>query len=396
MNRQLPLIDLLAVRGWTPEAMATQKDPDRLFARKTEQLKRSVAKPFEEMEKDYTQLLRDEYHYRPWSKDSLMSAEAVSLLSCNVPYEITKNVNDTPQLLLPYQLERSYANRFYEMAVIVDVIHCLKGLNLKNQLYVFDLGMKQEVRATLMSIAYYCRQIKSFPSQIYEMMRRQLTALYFEIVHTYVHAHPVWRTYLSDHYAEQLPLEWWEFTASYWPVMPTEQDEEAWERFEQLEPTPTVMPEGGGASADSVLSADETEHALIKNKYTHFVETVTPFQFFDMPKLRCLTKHQCGLLIWEITKHADRTGAYAVAMLVFLGYDTWMKEQYTKLGNMRQVEIIKHWCDALLLKNSRAVFANYRLVKNSDCKEDTEKYKSREYVLRVEEDYNRIKESQGV
>lgn len=141
-------------------------------------------------------------------------------------------------------------------------------------------------------------------------------------------------------------------------------------------------------------SGEEMMENEIIRKYNHFIDVTKPFHFTDCPKVNALTRSQRGQLINKIVGHADNLGAYAVAMLRFLEYDIWMKEQFAKNNvhsrGITQQEIYKHWNDALSLSNERGVKGNY-LVLNPNSKEDKNMYSAWRYTKVVEEDYEKIK-----
>ena len=177
------------------------------------------------------------------------------------------------------------------------------------------------------------------------------------------------------------------------------------------EETPTYTTVSGGhysAEADSSrgtpqvcpacpTGAEAHQNELIR-KYDLFVATVKGenggmnYGFFELEKVAALSKVQRGRLISKIVERADKTGAYAIAMLCFLGYHEQMQAKFLSVTekNITQKDIAKHWMKALGLRGERNFLANFRICTKPECGEDRLDYKAGDFELVVKEDYEAI------
>ena len=162
---------------------------------------------------------------------------------------------------------------------------------------------------------------------------------------------------------------------------------------EEETPTPTTCPEGSTCPT----GAEAHQNELIR-KYDLFVATVKGenggmnYGFFELEKVVVLTDVQRGRLISKIVERADKTGAYAIAMLCFLGYHEQMQAKFLSVTekNITQKDIAKHWMKALGLRGERNFLANFRICTKPECGEDRLDYKAGDFELVVKEDYEAI------
>lgn len=153
--------------------------------------------------------------------------------------------------------------------------------------------------------------------------------------------------------------------------------------------------EGRKGTPRTLPTADETENAMIKEKYDHFVEVTKQYNFADCPAVKCLNKVNQGKLIWKIVERRDALGAYAIAMLCDLGYDNWMEEVVKNAPGTKKLTktaIIQHWTDALGL-SKRNVAGNYYVIRKKDSTQDKNLYTSHTQTINVHEDYMELKKS---
>lgn len=395
MHKTLPLIDLILAHGWMPESMLSTSDYDKVFAKLTIQLSKLIHTSLEEMDKGFSEIVKGYSEYVPTSSVGY-NLETNNLLSAfDRTYSKTKTVTEECHLCFAYELKHSYAEKFYVLALEADTRHCLLWLSEQERQLKSDDDMKQVIRETLSVITSYCRMTHSSSetnSPVFGLVLRQLTALYFEIVYTYLEEHKDWREYIENLYPDLLPLTFFEFTSIYWEVMPTVEDETAWNRFEQIERKPVITKK----PITMVPTGAEAEENEIISKYDHFVEVVQIYNFFECPAVVCLNETQRGQLIRSIVNHKDNYGAYAIAMLCELNYDKWMMDNFAKANpynkrGLTKGTIHEHWKDALSLTSLRAVAGNYNVIRNPKGKEDRTIYKASEYTMRVHADYLAIK-----
>ena len=153
--------------------------------------------------------------------------------------------------------------------------------------------------------------------------------------------------------------------------------------------------EGRKGAPRTLPTADEAEKSIIKEKYNHFVEVTKDYNFADCPAVKCLIKENQGKLIWKIVEKRDAYGAYAIAMLCELGYDSWMENVVKKAPGTKKLTketIFQHWSDALGL-SKRNVKGNYYVIRKKDTKQDKNLYKSHTQTIAVHEDYMKLKKS---
>lgn len=398
MNNVLPIIHQIVAGGWNPDLLLSQRDQDKWFAKMETQLRRYCFSDYNALDAAYVNLLLGVAEYVP-TNDVQHHTSAIidSMYAFASPYRRTKSASDYPRLVLPTSVGRNYADRFYDMAVYVDIRHCLLWMSREESRLKSDDDMKQVVREVLTVITNYCRLTHTASESsivIFENVLKKLTCLYFEIVNTFVKEHADWGEYLEKYYGDQLPLSFWEFTSAYWKELPTEEDEKSWEEFEK---TSVIVTSVVMQTERLVPTAEEAIENDIIVKYNHFVDVVKTYKFFECPAVACLTQEQRGKLIRGIVNRSDNYGAYAVAMLCHLEYDKWMMENFAKDNPhsraMTKGTIHKHWLDALSLTSDRAIAGNYNVIRKADSNEDKNIYKSHEYTLKVQEDYEGIKNS---
>lgn len=132
------------------------------------------------------------------------------------------------------------------------------------------------------------------------------------------------------------------------------------------------------------LASESTEFALqlIAARHESFLNSIEPYGFMDLPKVKCLTANQKHKLIEKIIQ-AEKT-PYAVAMLHFIGLsDKLTSAKFTK---ERQYEIISE----ALKVGKRTVKGNFLTLTNPNSKEDRLKYPACDKDEVVKRDYNKI------
>ena len=375
--------------------MQSTSEHDKTFARLSASISKYKNLSLEEMDRGIVETIKGYGEYVPTSHFAYNAMGNTLLSAFDDTYSETKIVSEVCHLELAYALGHSYAERFYILAVEADVRHCLLWLIEQERLLRSNDDMKQVVRETLNDITGYCRMTRSsseINKPVFGFVLRKLTALYFEIVYTYLEEHKDWREYIENLYSDLLPLTFFEFTSIYWETMPTEEDEASWDRFEQIERPPVkakkpvkMVPTGAEAEANETIT-----------KYEHFVKVVQTYKFFECPAVACLNETQRGQLVRSIVNRRDNYGAYAIAMLCELNYDKWMMDNFAKANpynkrGLTKTAIHNHWKDALSLTSLRAVTGNYNVIRNPNGKEDRTIYKASEYTIRVHEDYMSIK-----
>lgn len=115
-----------------------------------------------------------------------------------------------------------------------------------------------------------------------------------------------------------------------------------------------------------------------QEKYTVFIDEVTPYRFIELQKLSVLNETAKNRLIKELVENPLH---YSVAMLSFLGYLEGLKKSYS----LSKEKIYSHIAKALQT-DVRTVKGNC-LVLNPASKEDRYKYQADQFVKKVEEDY---------
>ncbi len=118
-----------------------------------------------------------------------------------------------------------------------------------------------------------------------------------------------------------------------------------------------------------------------QEKYTVFMDEVTPYRFNELQKLSVLNEPAKNRLIKELVENPLH---YSIAMFSFLGYLDSLKKTYS----LSKEKIYSHISKALQT-DTRTVKGNC-LVLNPTSKEDRYKYQADQFVKKVEEDYNLI------
>ena len=118
-----------------------------------------------------------------------------------------------------------------------------------------------------------------------------------------------------------------------------------------------------------------------QEKYTVFMDEVTPYRFIELQKLSALNEPAKNRIIKELV---EKPLHYSVAMLSFLGYLDSLKKTYS----LSKEQVYSHIAKALQT-DARTVKGNC-LVLNPTSKEDRYKYQADQFKEKVEEDYKNI------
>ena len=192
MNNVLPIIHQIVAGGWNPDLLLSQCDQDKWFAKMETQLRRYSFSNYDEIDSAYADLLSSCVEYEPTKDTQQISSVVMDFMSSFVsPYRKTKSASDYPRLVLAAAVGRNYADRFYDMAVYVDIRHCLLWMSREESRLKSDDDMKQVVREVLTIITNYCRltlAASDTSKAIFENVLKKLTCLYFEIVNTLLHS----------------------------------------------------------------------------------------------------------------------------------------------------------------------------------------------------------------
>lgn len=113
-----------------------------------------------------------------------------------------------------------------------------------------------------------------------------------------------------------------------------------------------------------------------------FYNEVQKYEFFSLPKLSVLNLPKKKLLI---TKMTGQPLPYIVAMLDYLGYNRYLKDNY----NMNKEKIYEHLSIALNNVSVRQIKGNFNVL-NPDSKDDTQRYTSHQYTEIVKNDFKSL------
>jgi len=129
----------------------------------------------------------------------------------------------------------------------------------------------------------------------------------------------------------------------------------------------------------------EKEEAFViqyaQEKYSVFMETVNPYRFIELPKLKALNETAKNSLLTALIENPLH---YSIAMLSFLGYMESLKISYSLTKEKSYSHIAK-----ALKSDVRTIKGNF-LVLNPNSNEDRYKYQADQYIVIVEQDYNKL------
>lgn len=128
-------------------------------------------------------------------------------------------------------------------------------------------------------------------------------------------------------------------------------------------------------------SSEEFAVNVLEEKYKTFVCEVEKYRFANLEKVKCLDKAQQSKLIHLIV---EKPAAYAVVMLIHIGYFDLMKKEY----GMNKTQMFRHVAKAIG-SDERSV-KGYFNVLDPQLHEDKSIYNSDFYVEPVKKDYDSL------
>ena len=131
----------------------------------------------------------------------------------------------------------------------------------------------------------------------------------------------------------------------------------------------------------SLPSSEEFAVNVLEEKYKTFVSEVEKYRFANLEKVKCLDKAQQSKLIHLIV---ENPAAYAVVMLIHIGYFELMKREY----GMNKTKMFQHVAKAIG-SDERSV-KGYFNVLDPKLNEDKATYNSDFYVEPVKKDYDSL------
>jgi hypothetical protein len=135
----------------------------------------------------------------------------------------------------------------------------------------------------------------------------------------------------------------------------------------------------------SITRPVEKEEAFViqyaQEKYSVFMETVNPYRFIELPKLKALNETAKNSLLTALIENPLH---YSIAMLSFLGYMESLKISYSLTKEKSYSHIAK------ALKSDVRTIKGNCLVLNPNSNEDRYKYQADQYIVIVEQDYNKL------
>lgn len=136
-----------------------------------------------------------------------------------------------------------------------------------------------------------------------------------------------------------------------------------------------------GPEPDDGSDSSEVEPHIMRE--TEFREDVEPFRFFEMPMVATLSKRNQSMLVQKIV---GESVAYAVAMLVHIEYDKWLKEKY---GYKSKTSIHTHWAKCLR-SNERTIRGLRNILIDPNSGENPMDYPSPKHVEEVKSFYKSL------
>ena len=124
------------------------------------------------------------------------------------------------------------------------------------------------------------------------------------------------------------------------------------------------------------------ETLLVVTRAKEFKEKVKPFAFSDIPKVAALSDSNKEMLIQKIV---GESVPYAVAILVYLGYHTYLMTTY----KFKKTAVAMHLAECLH-SNERTIRGNIAVLTNSHTTEDPGVYTAHKHEDEVEAYYNTL------
>ncbi|MCR5645217.1 MAG: hypothetical protein K6F96_02335 [Bacteroidales bacterium] len=135
------------------------------------------------------------------------------------------------------------------------------------------------------------------------------------------------------------------------------------------------------SSIKELPSSVEYATNVLEEKYNRFVTAVRIYRFEELKKVSCLDSNQKSQLIHLIV---EKPAAYAVVMLIHIGYFDLLKKEYS----MNKTKMFQHVAKAIG-SDERSV-KGYFNVLDPKLHEDKATYNSEYYVEPVKKDYDAI------
>jgi len=141
-----------------------------------------------------------------------------------------------------------------------------------------------------------------------------------------------------------------------------------------------ALPESISIATIVDIAVTPNEPTIATTVAQQFIDTVQPYQFVSMPKIAKLTSSQQTELIEKMVKD----GAWAAAMLEFLGYHERLEKNY----KLSKQQIYKHCAKALGISDSS--YKKYVLSLHNPELPSYERHNASIHTIDVEKFYNSL------
>ncbi len=274
--------------------------------------------------------------------------------------------------------ETTPTDKFLHLLVKIECKHAIVSLMMLVKSVHDDGVFRTYIRKLFTAITSLCKDA----DELY--IKESLTQLYFELYHTF-------RSVLEKSEHQQYETDFENFVYTWKGEFP---DEKVIARYNEIIESFVPVENNGVSPADSYSPVQAPiVNQKPKDKIDRFLDAARAFTFEEMPKVKELGTPQrirklVDCLLQEKGTDAETYG-HTAAMLVFLGFYKWIRDNHVSGYKLTQFDI---WCTENIMNKGKgsSAFKHYRLSVNADPQHDSYRFLGWQYKKTVEEEYNKI------
>lgn len=267
---------------------------------------------------------------------------------------------------LPIPRPLSPKEKFYQVIVDAEI--------RRVKLSIVDFAIKQRsdtdthriVTDTLMQVLNYSKSVNAAEEAVFSTLQTQLVCFYVELVSL---ASPILNDY--DYYSFENLM--YEVKGEF----PSDEELNLYNNF----CNPVIQTENKESVEKQIVeSSPEIQH--LKTKYDTFMSVVQLYNFFELPKLKVLSTEKQYELLTKLVSDVP----YAIAMLEFLEYPQYLKDNYD--GMHTKESVYRHIAKALGKKPDtiKGQFLAYHKPNSGKAVS----YTSYQFIEKVQNDYENL------
>ena len=318
---------------------------------------------------------KDIYEEDKKTRDAALHVRANKIIKNELRFKyidsevIIDNVLPLPELKSPLL-------RFYNTILDAEVLRTRQAILYLCRAIQDDAFIRSTLKAIFRKIKFICREALQWEEHkdVMLLIPVKLTHLYFTLLNTYGEV-------LDSYEATEYEDDFMDFVYGWKGEYPTSNEEATYKKQSGIK-TATVNTlvdmSDTPQTKDSVASI-ETKHP--KDKADIFLDSVSEFNFLEMPKIKQLgSKEKVHRLVMTMLENPG----HACAMLEYLEFYKWIKEKQRVNFNLSKYDSL---CSKVVMgKESGSAFHTVRMSLNKNNK-NAEKYRAYAYIDQVVNEY---------